>query len=82
MCVRSDQRFFVRGGIEQTIVYGPGNIRQGELWESSSLFNAFSDFPHLCLAVHNKDESLLVDDLRTSIEVMAIGLAEFLRVDE
>ncbi|KAM0749199.1 succinyl-diaminopimelate desuccinylase [Meredithblackwellia eburnea MCA 4105] len=22
-----DQRFFVRGGIEQTIVYGPGNIR-------------------------------------------------------
>ncbi|GAA5898624.1 hypothetical protein JCM6882_000882 [Rhodosporidiobolus microsporus] len=23
-----DQRFFVRGGISQTIVYGPGNIRQ------------------------------------------------------
>ncbi|KAJ6596991.1 succinyl-diaminopimelate desuccinylase [Mycena vulgaris] len=54
-----DQRFFVRGGIQQTIVYGPGNIRN----------------------VHNKDEALDLEDLRKSIEVMAIGVSEFLGVD-
>ncbi|KAJ7109492.1 acetylornithine deacetylase [Mycena epipterygia] len=54
-----DQRFFVRGGIEQTIVYGPGNIRN----------------------VHNKDEALDLEDFRKSIEVMAVGVAEFLGVD-
>ncbi|KAJ6623552.1 acetylornithine deacetylase [Mycena sp. CBHHK59/15] len=54
-----DQRFFVRGGIQQTIVYGPGNIRN----------------------VHNKDEALDVEDFRKSIEVMAVGVAEFLGVD-
>ncbi|KAK4700460.1 succinyl-diaminopimelate desuccinylase, partial [Phenoliferia sp. Uapishka_3] len=54
-----DQRFFVRGGIAQTIVYGPGDIKN----------------------VHNKDEALSLEDLRKSIEVMAIGVAEFLGVD-
>ncbi|KAJ7343386.1 succinyl-diaminopimelate desuccinylase [Mycena albidolilacea] len=54
-----DQRFFVRGGIPQTIVYGPGNIRN----------------------IHNKDEGLDLEDFRKSIEVMAIGVAEFLGVD-
>ncbi|KAJ7940537.1 succinyl-diaminopimelate desuccinylase [Mycena leptocephala] len=54
-----DQRFFVRGGIQQTIVYGPGNIRN----------------------IHNKDEGLDLEDFRKSIEVMAVGVAEFLGVD-
>ncbi|KAL8277630.1 hypothetical protein RQP46_009903 [Phenoliferia psychrophenolica] len=54
-----DQRFFVRGGIAQTIVYGPGDIKN----------------------VHNKDEALSLEDLRKSIEVMAIGICEFLGVD-
>ncbi|KAJ7449910.1 succinyl-diaminopimelate desuccinylase [Mycena latifolia] len=54
-----DQRFFVRGGIQQTIVYGPGNIRN----------------------VHNKDEALDLEDLRKSMEVMAIGICDFLGVD-
>ncbi|KAI5476991.1 succinyl-diaminopimelate desuccinylase [Pseudohyphozyma bogoriensis] len=54
-----DQRFFVRGGMPQTIVYGPGRIEQ----------------------VHNKDEHLTLEDFRKGIEVMAIGMAEFLGVD-
>ncbi|ORY90218.1 succinyl-diaminopimelate desuccinylase [Leucosporidium creatinivorum] len=54
-----DQRFFVRGGMPQTIVYGPGNIKQ----------------------VHNKDESMPLEDYRIAMEVMAIGMCEFLGVD-
>ncbi len=54
-----DQRFVVHNaGIEQCIVYGPGEIIQ----------------------THVVDESLAVDDLLTSIKVMALAAANLLRV--
>src|SRR5207302_8829256 len=55
-----DQRFVVRdAGIEQCIVYGPGEITQ----------------------THVIDESLAVDDLLTSIKVMALAAATLLGVE-
>lgn len=55
-----DQRFVVQNaGIEQCIVYGPGEITQ----------------------THVIDESLAVDDLLTSIKVMALAAATLLGVE-
>ena len=52
-----DQRFIVHNaGIEQCIVYGPGEITQ----------------------THVVDESLAIDDLLTSIKVMALAAADLL----
>ena len=52
-----DQRFVVHNaGIEQCIVYGPGEITQ----------------------THVVDESLAIDDLLTSIKVMALAAADLL----
>ena len=54
-----DQRFVVHNaGIEQCIVYGPGEITQ----------------------THVVDESLAIDDLLTSIKVMALAAANLLGV--
>jgi len=54
-----DQRFVVHNaGIEQCIVYGPGEITQ----------------------THIVDESLAIDDLLTSIKVMALAAANLLGV--
>jgi len=56
-----DQRFVVHNaGIEQCIVYGPGEIIQ----------------------THVVDESLAIDDLLTSIKVMALAAANLLGVEE
>jgi succinyl-diaminopimelate desuccinylase len=56
-----DQRFVVHNaGIEQCIVYGPGEITQ----------------------THVVDESLAIDDLLTSIKVMALAAANLLGVKE
>ena len=55
-----DQRFVVQNaGIEQCIVYGPGEITQ----------------------THVIDESLAIDDLLTSIKVMALSAATMLGVE-
>ncbi|OLE08825.1 MAG: hypothetical protein AUG82_00925 [Ktedonobacter sp. 13_1_20CM_4_53_11] len=55
-----DQRFVVQNaGIEQCIVYGPGEITQ----------------------THVIDESLAIDDLLTSIKVMALSAATLLGVE-
>ena len=55
-----DQRFVVQNaGIEQCIVYGPGEITQ----------------------THVIDESLAIDDLLTSIKVMALAAATLLGVE-
>ncbi|HZS86189.1 MAG TPA: ArgE/DapE family deacylase [Chloroflexota bacterium] len=51
-----DQRFVVRAGINECIVYGPGEIRQ----------------------THVVDESLALDDLRVSAEVMALAALDLL----
>lgn len=54
-----DQRFVVNNaGIEQCIIYGPGEITQS----------------------HIADESLAIDDLLTSIKVMALATAHLLGV--
>jgi succinyl-diaminopimelate desuccinylase len=54
-----DQRFVVQNaGIEQCIVYGPGEITQA----------------------HVVDESLALEDLLTSIKVMALATATLLGV--
>jgi succinyl-diaminopimelate desuccinylase len=56
-----DQRFVVNNaGIEQCIIYGPGEITQS----------------------HIADESLAIDDLLTSIKVMALATAHLLGVQE
>jgi succinyl-diaminopimelate desuccinylase len=56
-----DQRFVVNNaGIEQCIIYGPGEITQS----------------------HIADESLAIDDLLTSIKVMALATAHLVGVKE